>query len=1209
MSTCITKRKGRTLLFLLLWPLTGSVSLAALPPEVVSQLVANGNADMKLPALLKKLELLYKITFVYDADVISKETSVPLHSDNPSLDEVMNSLKQIGISYKKIGDKVILQKAAVPVTHVQREMVVKGTVVQKNREGAEEPLPGITIVEKGTNNGTQSDGAGNFSIKVNDGATLLFTMIGYKPKEIKITQGHLDMKVLMEESISSLGEVVVTGYQNIDKKLFTGSATKLKAEDVKMEGTIDISRMLEGRAAGVSVQNVSGTFGAAPKVRVRGATSIRGENKPLWVIDGVILEDVVNVSNDQLSSGDPLTLIGSSVAGINADDISTFEILKDAAATAMYGARAMNGVIVITTKKGRIGKPLVSYTGNFSTFLKPTYSTFNLMNSADQMSVYAEMNRKGWLNLGPTLTAPNGGVFTKMYQLINTDDPVTGDFALENTPEAQAAFLERYARTNTDWFDILFKNSFVQEHAISISSGTDKSQHYFSASMYNDNGWTVGDNVKRYTMNLNNNYQLSNKLTARVIATGSVREQTAPGSLTRGSNVVEGQYTRDFDINPFSYSLNTSRVLTAYDEDGDQEYFTRNYAPFNILNELKQNTIKLNMLDLKLQGDLNYKINKNWDYTVLGSVRYVKTSREHRITEYSNMAGAFKAAASSTIRERNRFLYSDPDHPEADPQVVLPQGGFYNRNEDYLVSYYARHVLNYKTLIGNHNISWMGGQGIKYANRQNAWNNGYGYQYDKGGTPFTDYRIIKQMLEGNYNYYGMEQYYDRHLEYFTTARYAWKDKYVAEASLRYDGSNQMGASRTARWLPTWTFSGAWNVDMEPFFQQQHMLDFLKVRASYGLNASFGPATNSSVVFNNGSSLRPYLSETESRIDIRSLENSELTWEKNYVANIGVDLGLLKNKLTLTADVYQRNGFDLIDNFRTSGIGGQETKSANYADMKSKGIEFTIGAKILDSRSFSWRTNLTFGYNTGKITNLKSLPRIYDLVIPEGGPKEGNAVRGLYSIDFKGLDPETGTPLFIDEGGKETNNVYLQSTNTSYLHYEGSVDPLYTGGLSNVIRYKDLTLNIFFTYQAGNKIRLNPAYKNTYNDLDAMPKEFLDRWTLPGDEKITNVPSIMDPLRYQLTNGVYPYNTYNYSSVRVADGSFVRLKTVSLQYNLPHNMLSRIGIGTASVNLVGTNLWLVYADKKLKGQDPEFFTSGGVALPVPRQFTFSLKVGL
>jgi TonB-dependent SusC/RagA subfamily outer membrane receptor len=412
------------------------------------------------------------------------------------------------------------------------------------------PLQGVSVSVQGAQNGTTTNAAGEYILQnVPENATLLFTNVGYETGEVQLQAGQnrAAVNIILRSETGLLRDVVITGFQRINKKNFTGSAISLKAEDVKIEGVADVSRMLEGRAAGVSVQNVSSTFGSAPKIRIRGATSINGENKPLWVVDGVVLEDVVNISNDQLSSGDPTTLLGSAVAGLNPNDIETFDILKDAAATALYGARAMNGVVVITTKRGRAGKPQISYTGNFSTQLKPRYTEYNIMNSAQQMSVWGELERKGLLNTD-ILSQSNYGVYGKMYDLMNADE--AGNFPLQNTTAARNAFLKSYASKNTDWFDILFRNSLIQEHSLSLSAGTERSQSFFSTSFYSDNGWTVADNVKRYTLNFRNNYNFSDKLTAGFQTVGSVRQQNAPGTLGRQSNAVQGQFDRDFDIKP-----------------------------------------------------------------------------------------------------------------------------------------------------------------------------------------------------------------------------------------------------------------------------------------------------------------------------------------------------------------------------------------------------------------------------------------------------------------------------------------------------------------------------------------------------------------------------------------------------------------------------------------------------------------------------------
>jgi TonB-linked SusC/RagA family outer membrane protein len=1187
-------RKRRHLAFILLF-LTG-----------VCQIPGYANPQLKVDPLhvfLKRLETRHHITFVYDASEINRSIPIEADVEHVSLEAALSLLSTKGISYKIVGDKVVLQKMK-PVTDFIIQGDVQVTVGDKTMS-----MVGVSIVEKGTTNGTITDANGHFQLKVKEDAILVISMIGYRTQEMSVA-GQTKLQVILQEDVSMLSEVVVTGYQEVDKKLFTGSTVNLKGSDVKQDGINDVSRMLAGRAAGVSVQNVSGTFGSAPKIRIRGATSITGDNKPLWVVDGVVLEDVVNVSNEQLSTGDTKTLVGSSVAGLNPDDIESFQILKDASATAMYGARAMNGVIVITTKRGRAGsKPIVSYTMNLSTYLKPSYRTYNIMNSADQMSMYRELENKGWELFGNSKRMASGGVYVKMYDQIDTYNETSGQFGLKNDPAAKAAFLKRYAGENTNWFDVLFRNSFMQEHSVSVSSGTDKSQLYVSTSFLKDNGWTIGDNVKRFTGNARANFNLTNRLSVGLITQGSIRDQRAPGTVSRRSNPVEGKYDRDFDINPFSYALNTSRTLTPYDENGNLEFFKRNFAPFNIIHELQNNTLDLTMIDLKLQGDIAYKILPNLKYAFLGALRYNKTNQEHKVYEHSNMAEAYRAAGDATIRANNRFLYTNPDDPEAEPVVVLPYGGFYNTNDDYLVSYNLRNTLEWnKTFNDTHIVRLFASQELRQADRQNKFFYGYGYQFDKGGVPYVDPNIIKQLVEGNFDFYGMQMNYDRFLAWMVNGTYSYKGKYNANGTIRYDGSNRLGKSQNARWLPTWNLSASWNIDTEEFMHSQDLINRLTLRATYGLTASMGNATNSSLVLSTNKATRPYLPEIESVISISDLENMNLTWEKQYETNIGVDAGLLNERITVTVDWYNRDGFDLISPMRTSGVGGQFTKLANYADMRSRGIELTLGATVYQRDRWGWKTQLTFAHNTNKVTNLKSNPNIWELVSSDGGPREGYPYRGLFSVDFQGLNAENGSPYFINEMGEVSSNVYLQSDQTQHLIYSGPVDPTTTGGFYNSLRYRNLSLSALVTFSAGNKIRLNPAFNSGYTDLDATPKEFLNRWMTSGDERHTNIPSIMDARVVGSLDGTNPYAVYNYSSVRVADGGFVRLKQVSLTYTVPSSVLRPLGATNLSISAIANNPALLYSDKRLKGQDPEFFSSGGVALPMPQQYTLSLKAG-
>ena len=1071
------------------------------------------------------------------------------------------------------------------------------------------PVIGASIFVKGEKSlGTTTDFDGLFSLKVPSTAKfLVVSYIGMQTKEVKIER---NMKIVMDSDSQELDEVVVTGYQKVDRKLFTGAAERLSGDKTKVAGEADVSRMLQGKAAGVQVQNVSGTFGAAPKIRVRGSSSIYGNQKPLWVVDGVVLEDVVDLSSDELSSGNATTLISSAIAGLNSDDIDNFQILKDASATALYGARAMNGVVVVTTKRGKQGSASISYSGEFGVRLRPSYAQYNMMNSQDQMSVFLEMEQKGWFNHSDISRRSKGGVFNKMYSLINSYDP-EHNFGLANTPEARAAYLQHAEMQNTDWFNVLFKNSFTQNHSVSITSGTEKSNSYASISYYGDPGWSVADNVSRYTVNMNTSYNFNKNLSLSILTNGSIRKQAVPGTFDRTVNSVEGSVSREFDINPFSYALNTTRTLDVYEQNGGYAFYNMNYAPFNILHELENNYIDLSILDLKLQGELSYKLLKKIEMNVLGSLRYVKSTNEHKIHDNSNMALAYRSAEDATIISNNNFLYTDPDNPNAYPEIVLPKGGFYNREDNTLFNLYQRASINYNDRFNEvHLVNVLMGEEVRYSDRVNTFNKGYGYLWGQGGVPYVDYRIIKMMLEGGFDYYGHTSEYDRFAAFFLTSSYSYKGIYTVNATGRYDGSNRLGRSKAARWLPTWNLSGSWNVSEEDFLRSNQTISHLALRATYGLTANMGAADNALAIFRNQTAYRPYQDEKEGMIYLATLENSELTWEKQYETNIGFDLGLWRNRISLSMDAYLRNGFDLIGFVKTSGIGGESYKAANYANMKSYGTEFTLNTKNIETPDFRWESNLTFSYNHNEITKLNSSPSVMDLVQEEGGPREGYPVRGLFSIPFVGLSKE-GYPLIINEKGNVTSGDvnFQESDKLDFLTFEGSIDPSVIGGFSNQFHYKNWIFNIFFTYQFGNKIRLDQTFSSTYSDLDAMPKEMKNRWMMSGDESVTSIPVI--PSRQQIYSRDdlrYAYNAYNYSTVRVADGSFIRLKDISLSYDFPALWLKKAGISKLQLKGQASNVALLYADKKLNGQDPEFFKSGGVAMPIPKQFTLSLRVG-
>ena len=1113
---------------------------------------------------------------------------------------------------------LVLMMLFLYVGTLMAQTTISGTVVSADDN---EPLMGVSILVEGTKNKTITNLDGKFTIPdVKPNAVLVVSMIGMRTERVKAKNG---MRIVLVSEDVQMAEVVVTGQQQIDKRLFTGAATKVDAEKIKLSGAADVSRSLEGRVAGVQVTNVSGTFGASPKIRVRGATSIYGNSKPLWVVDGVIYEDNVEVDADDLASGDAKTLISSAVAGLNSDDIESFTVLKDGSATSIYGARAMGGVIVVTTKRGAKGRASVNYTGEFTTRLKPSYRDYNIMNSQEMMGVYREMCDKGWLQLENMVNSQNQGVYGYMYQQLRSFDPATGTFGMQNTEAARNAYLQQAEMRNTDWFDLLFTNKVQQIHSISVSGGTDRMQNYFSMSVLTDPGQYVKrSSVTRYTFNGNTSYDIlkdkkgAELLAVKLAAQGSFRKQEAPGSLNRTTDVVTGEVKRDFDINPFSFAMNSSRCL-----DPNINY-TRFYTGFNIFDELEYNYNDIQVTDVMFRGELEYRPIKSVRLSGLISSRLTHTKRQHNVMDKSNQANAYRAGTdaqddNSTIRDSNSLLYTDPDNNLALPESVLPIGGIKYQYDDNMRSNTYRFMANYNNVFKEkHTLNGL--LGTEYSSvlrTSNTWT-GWGYQYDNGGITYTPYLWLKQMNEENTEYFGESYTLTNSLAYYGQFNYNFDQRYTVNGTLRYEGTNRLGKSNKSRWLPTWNVSAAWDVINEKFMAKtQSWLSQLKLRASYSLTADTGPAwvTNATSIYRTENTWRPTTSAAEPEIYIYQIANTELTYEKKHEWNFGVDLGFLHDRIALTFDIYGRNNYDLIGLTYTQGAGGELAKYANVADMKSKGIEVGLSTVNIDKAGFKWTSDLIFSKADNEITSLAvGGTRAVDLVTGLGYAVEGYPVRSIFSYRFAGLNEE-GLPMVYNESGEKTvGDVNFQETENlkDFLVYEGPSDPTFYGSFNNTLSYKskkwgELQFDLYITYAGGNVVRLDPVFSSAYSDLSALPRDFKIRWMIPGDENTTTVPTVY---RYGSTNLSTAYNAYNYSTERIANGSFIRLKEVALTYVFPDKWLKKTFINKASLKVAGTNLCLLYADKKLNGQDPEFINSGGVASPITKQFTATLRLG-
>ncbi|SHH40722.1 SusC/RagA family TonB-linked outer membrane protein [Flavobacterium johnsoniae] len=1183
--------------------------------------------NLTLDNALSKIEKSAHVKFSYNSRLPQLSRKVSIEANQETLSSILSRiLVPFNITFSEVSNQIILQKtAADPFASADNhdslfEVLTAGPIIKgKVTDQTGSPLPGATVMAKGTKVAVLTDFDGNFSIEMPANADkLVISYVGMETKEIGIT--NVTPTVVLTEAGQNLKEVVVTtGYEKTSKRTFTGAISKISGSELKVEGVVDVSRMIEGKAAGVTVQNVTGTFGTAPKITVRGSSSIFGDTKPLWVIDGVVQEDIINVTFADLASGNSATLLSSSVAGLNSNDIQSIEVLKDASATSIYGSRSLNGVVVVTTKQGRRDSPLkVSYSVENTVRTVPSYSQYDILNSQESMSVFQEMRQKGYLDLSSSYTGRFGGVYNILAREINNYNTSNGQYGVKNDQPYINEFLKKYELVNTDWFSVLFRPSITQNHSLSFSGGGKNNTFYASLGYYTDPGWTIADNVKQLSSNLKGTFFINDKLNITLSTLGSIRNQQAPGAYESKQDVVFGKTTRDFDINPFNYVLSTSRTLRPYDDKGNLEYYQNNWAPMNIVNELANNTLDIKVNDIRFQVDLDYKINKNLTYNLTGSARYANTSREHRIYEGSNVVGAYNAGVgnnvNSQIQKDNVFLYQNPNDLTAPRVSVLPSGGFLRKFTNDMTSYNIRNSVTYRNIFKDkHEVEGFFGTELRSVDRNNDNFTAVGIQYNKGLTPFIDPRIIEKIVNGGDSYYDFGEERERTVGFFGKVGYTYDRRYTASLTGRYDGSNRQGDTGSSRWLPTYTVSGKWNVAEESFMKNNETINTLALRASYGLTATAGPATNSLAIYKSFITDRFNLSDRENAIRIEDLQNKDLTWEKQYETNIGVDLGMFNNRVSLAADVYRRKAFDLIDYVITSGVGGESIKQGNNADMETKGIELGLTTQNIVTDNFKWSTTLNFSVFNQEITKLANRPSAFDLVDSNGGNTVGHPRNSIYSYQFTGLNNQ-GLPTFNLQEGAENNitGADFQDTKdvTKYLKYEGSIEPNKSIGLANTFTYKNWSLYVFVVGSGGNKVRLNPVYSNKYTDLTVFTKEYANRWINPGDENVTNVPVIADRLlnrNYGERDLEIAYNTYNFSDVRIADGDFVRLKNVTLSWEFPKDYKKKLGLSTFTLKGSAVNPWLIYSDKRLHGQDPEFRNTGGVAFPITSQYTFTLNV--
>ena len=935
----------------------------------------------------------------------------------------------------------------------------------------------------------------------------------------------------------------------------------------------------------------------APKApmntNTRGQTSINQEVKPLWVLNGVILQDEIDLKPEDLVSEDAKLLIASAIPGLTAESIESFRVLKDASATAVYGPRAIAGVVEVVTKKGAAGTSSFTYT-NESTFrLIPTYDQYNIMNSQEQMSVIQELMQGGHYEFQNVVTQKNKGIVGRMYELFYELDR-QGNSRVLNTEAGRRAYLQEAERRNTNWFKQLFQTSVMQNHTLSFSSGNEKSTYYASLSLLSDPGWQKGNKLTQYATNLNANYNLSSKVRLGLITDLSYRDQTTP--------IQDG----------YNYALNHSRTLNAKD------YYTTNYAPYNIFNEMDNAYIDTDIATLRIQGQLSWKITPKIEAILMGAIRYQNNTQKTEYKENSNWVLSYRAMPNTTVRDNNTNLYKDPNDPFALPVVVLPKGGIREKIDKTSLANNLRATLSYKDTFaeGLHSIALLGGFEMDNAKNTNDLNRNYGLLYNAGNYASFSYLMFKKLQEEFRNYYTIADTENNNQAFFANASYTLKGRYTANGTLRYDASNAFGPSRYLRWMPTWNAGLKWDVSQENFFASLKPLSHLSLKASFGVTAVAPSVSNSlaQLYINN-----PWRNSTQRELglEIQNIANHDLTYEKNQELNIGADLGFLDDRINLSVEWFHRHSYDLIGDIVTQGTGGFTTKKGNMAQMRIRGLEIGLETTNLKTADFSWKTSFIYSRAKNEITELLTTPTIRDMIgystsaTSQGGfARAGYPLKSIFSVPFNGLN-DRGLPTFLNEHDQSTiGGIRFDSRNVDFLKYAGTLIPTDKGSFSNTFHYKGISLGVVLTYSYGNVVRLRKL-SNIYTDYGIVPRELNNRWQFAGDETKTNIPVVYTTFMqnaYGYNEISQAYNTYDYSDIRIAKGDNIRLKEISLGYTFDKDFLRETRIRQLSVKLQATNLALLYADKRLNGDDPDYLVNGYTPIS-PKRLIFTLRVGL
>lgn len=1033
--------------------------------------------------------------------------------------------------------------------------------------------------------GVITDIEGRFTLSIPAGITRFFcSYVGHDVQEVKLAPGKNRYEVTIHPSAQMLDAVVVTGYQTVERRKLTAAVSKLEISDNVLGGVKSIDQALAGQVAGLSVSNISGAPGAPAKIRIRGTASMNGTQDPLWVLDGIPLEGTDIPQMKELN--DVTNMRQSSIAGLNPSDIDNITVLKDAAATAIYGARAANGVIVITTKKGKAGKAQVSFSAKMTYTPTLDLGRLNLMNSEEKVALELDFIQA---NYSPE--NKKGGV----YGVLANHDLVKkfqsgGWNALSAAAQND---INRLRTVQTDWNDILFQDVFNQEYNVSISGGSEKMTYYTSLGYFKENGNVKGVGLDRFNIIAKTTYQVNRMLKVGASLFANRRTHSIYLTDTYGLS------------NPLLYSRKANPYMEPYGADGSYQYDydiqnnTNSELGFNIFEERANTNNDETINSFTSIFDAELRFSDKLKLTSQLGVQLDKTSREE-IADHE----------SYTMRS-NR--YKSKYTIDGVAKYYLPDGGMHKAYENSNSQLTWKAMGEYRDRFNDiHELEVMAGTELRKTWYETLFSAGYGFDRKTLATQpiiFPDEARAKDFPLHQKTYKE-----NAYASFFSTASYSLMNRYTVGGSIRFDGSDLFGVDKKYRFLPLYSFSGLWRLSNEPFMQQAKWMDNLAIRASYGLQGNIDKNTSPFLV---GSyqveAILP--GGSENMITINSAPNKKLRWEKTQSINAGFDLSVLNQAVNLSVDYYHRKGTDLIGKQMLPLETGFIATSVNWASMTNEGIEVGLSTRNLTTKNFSWYTNFNFAYNNNKVLK-EMLPE--NATIPS---REGYPVGAIFALKTAGLDKE-GYPLFLTKEGKEVTLTELYKLQDEWgigyptsgissaevrdlYSYVGTTDAPYTGGFINTFTYRNWELSANFSFNWGGAVRTTPSYNNIQHDHGQNSnRDILDRWT-PNNPNST-LPAIITsesrPLEYYWYDG---NDIYRNLDIWVKKVNYIRLQNLRLGYRIPETLTRKLGMNLASVAIEGRNLF-VFGSNYKNYLDPESM-GNPYAAPVPKSVTFSLNL--